>query len=112
MCDICEVKPATFRSTADDPTCNLRLSKYTEAGNVSYIGLFFEGMITRKEYHCSVGYKVFSRIFNIFREGVTGVGSRSMACCARCGCDIQCGGSGGEWEEEEKEEEGRVSCMD
>ena len=38
---------------------------------------------------------------------------RNMACCVRCGFDVESGEGGGEWEEvEEEEEEERASRMD
>ena len=107
------MKPATFKSTADDPACVLGLSNHTEAGNVSYISLSFEGMLTMKEYHCSAGYEVICGIFNVLREGIARVNMRGVAWCMRCGCDIEDGGGRGEWkeEEEEEEEEERASLM-
>lgn len=61
-------------------------------------------MLTGKEYHCSVGYEVFSGIFNILGEGVAGVG---RAWGVRCGYDIEGyhGGGGRQWEEKKEEEE-------
>ena len=113
MCDISEVKPTTFRSTADDPTCIFRHSNHTEVGNVSYISLCFKDMLTGKKYHCSVGCKVFCGIFNILREGVARDGRRGVACCVMCGCDIESGEGGREWEEvEEDEEVKRASRID
>ena len=36
---------------------------------------------------------------------MAGIGIRDMACCVRCGFDVESCEGGGEWEEAEKEEE-------
>ena len=50
-------------------------------------------MLTGKEDHCSVRYKVFRSICNVLRKGVAGVKRVGGAECGNCGRDIQDGRS-------------------